>query len=400
MKLFQPTANTQAYLKLGAYGTEGSGKTRTLVEIAIGLHQYIGSKKPVAFVDSETGSDYVAHLFKKAGIKLIVVKTRSLKTAAEAIQEAQDEADILIQDSLTHFYKDLLSSYVKAKRGGGKYIDMRDWGPIKDTWAELFSDPFVNSHLHFLWAARSKSLFEDVNDEETGKFKPVKVGTGARAETESAYEPSLLLEMEKIHLGEGGKYVRRATVIKDRFDVIDSATFDNPIFANVLPHVEMLNIGGEHVGFEESDATEEVFEDDGSAYHRKKRVKVALEEIENGLVSLFPSTSGKEKKSKLAILEVIFGMTSWTAIQNKRLDDLEVGVRTINALKREVEEQELAFESEVDLKEKVADIFLECAQAEAEEPKPAPKPTPSGNEQPRQEARQAKATAKKTAQKD
>ncbi len=391
MKLFQPTANTQAYLKLGAYGTEGSGKTRTLVEIAIGLHQYIGSKKPIAFIDTETGSDYVAHLFKKARIDLVVVKTRSLKTAAEAILEAQDEVDILIEDSLTHLYKDLLSSYVKAKRGGGKYIDMRDWGPIKDTWAELFSNPYVNSRLHFLWAARSKSLFEDVNDEETGKFKPVKVGTGARAETESAYEPSLLLEMEKVHLGEGGKYVRRATVIKDRFDVIDSATFDNPIFANVLPHVEMLNIGGEHVGFEESDATEEVFEDDGSAYKRRKRVKVALEEIENGLVSLFPSTSGKEKKSKLAILEVIFGTTSWTAIQSKRLDDLEVGARTIDALKKEVGEQDMVFESEVDLKEKVAELFIECGQAAEAEPKP----TSSGNGQPQPVTKAKKAAPKK-----
>ena len=68
------------------------------------------------------------------------------------------------------------------------------------------------------------------------------------AEKETGYEPSLLIEMEKVFNEVRGKYVRRATVIKDRFSQIDSKQFENPKFESFLPHIKMLNLGGEHVG--------------------------------------------------------------------------------------------------------------------------------------------------------
>ena len=49
----------------------------------------------------------------------------------------------------------------------------------------------------------------------------------------------------------GGKgWIHRATVIKDRWGVMNGAEIDEPSFASFLPVIERLNIGGEHVGID------------------------------------------------------------------------------------------------------------------------------------------------------
>ena len=76
-ELFQEATNQMAYAKFGFFGFQGSGKSFTAALIAIGLHKYIKSEKPVYFIDSETGSDYVKPMFDKAGVKLYILKTQA-----------------------------------------------------------------------------------------------------------------------------------------------------------------------------------------------------------------------------------------------------------------------------------------------------------------------------------
>jgi len=52
MSILKKAENKMAYAKVGLYGTAGSGKTRTAVEIAIGLHKAIGSTKPIAALET------------------------------------------------------------------------------------------------------------------------------------------------------------------------------------------------------------------------------------------------------------------------------------------------------------------------------------------------------------
>jgi len=63
MGLFKPAANQQAFLKAGFLGFQGSGKTYTAVDLAIGLCKYIKGKRGVAMLDSETGSDWAVPRF-------------------------------------------------------------------------------------------------------------------------------------------------------------------------------------------------------------------------------------------------------------------------------------------------------------------------------------------------
>ena len=65
MALFQRATNTQAFLKAGIMGFAGDGKTYTASELAIGLVLLMRQRgiaagdRPVMFLDTETGSDWV-----------------------------------------------------------------------------------------------------------------------------------------------------------------------------------------------------------------------------------------------------------------------------------------------------------------------------------------------------
>lgn len=384
MSLFHEATNRQAFLKMGLYGSEGTGKTMTAFLVALGLHRHIKSKKPIAFFDTETGSDFTLELAKKAGVKLLVVKARSIEKLGEAFKEAPSLADIFLIDSITHPYKELTESYLDQakKKYGKRFITVRDWGIIKPLWAQNFSTPFVNSPLHCIWCSRSKNLFEEVEDEEAGgrhSTKMVSLGTAPRSETESAYEPSLLVEMSKVYHKEGGKYYRHATVVKDRTMRIDSKEFDfeafdpdkatkdflqnNPTFQAFLPHIQHLNLGGEHEGFDPT--TSAALFDDGpkdvAAYQRKR--EIALENIENGLAMLFPGSTGKDKSARLAILSELAGTASETALKQKPAELLERIAGTLNVLGQQILDG-FAYESIPALQKEVRRLF--------EKPEPTP----------------------------
>ena len=56
---------------------------------------------------------------------------------------------------------------------------------------------------------------------------------------------------------------------------------------------------------------------------------MALEEIEATMKTLWPSTAGQDKQSKIEFLEAVFATGSWTAVQEKPLRELEDIVKTL-----------------------------------------------------------------------
>ncbi len=126
MSIFHKAENTQAKLKAGFMGFQGSGKTHTSTLIMIGLvarMKELGLElgdKPVFFLDSETGSDWVTPMFEGVGIELFVSKSQRFADLEPAIKEATQNGAGLIIDSATHYWRDLCESYQakKAKRIG------------------------------------------------------------------------------------------------------------------------------------------------------------------------------------------------------------------------------------------------------------------------------------------
>jgi hypothetical protein len=188
MSLLQPAKITSAYLKMGILGFQGGGKTKTAGKTAIGLYKYMQSKgidctsKPVAFFDTETGSDWLIPDFQQAGVPLVVAKRRSFADLLAVVKEAEAGASALIIDSITHPWRELCESYMRKKQR--TFLQIDDWGYLKGDhgWAK-FTDLFVNSKLHIIMCGRAGYEFEDYKD-DNGKRQIEKVGTKMKTEGE------------------------------------------------------------------------------------------------------------------------------------------------------------------------------------------------------------------------
>ena len=68
MQILKKAENQMCYLKSCLFGFQGSGKTYTASNIAMGFCREMNINKPVAFIDTETGSDFMIPKFKEAGV--------------------------------------------------------------------------------------------------------------------------------------------------------------------------------------------------------------------------------------------------------------------------------------------------------------------------------------------
>lgn len=330
MKL-SPAENKQAYVKCGIQGFAGSGKTFTAAQIAIGLHKFIKSKKPVSFLDTETGSDYVLPLFKKEKIELLSAKSRAFVDLLGISQEAQKVSDILIIDSITHFWNELRESFQKKRNL--ENLTLRHWIPIKQEW-RVFTDFYINSQLHIIVCGRAGWEYDYQEDSE-GVKELVKTGTRMKTEGEMAYEPSLLIEMEKVRTEQGKigqPFVHRAWILKDRFDQINARFFDNPTFESFRPHVQQLNLGGSHVGVDTSRSSVDLFDSSSSRSREYKEREIYTEEIQAQLLLRWPGQSTFEKKAKTQALIDLFGTGSWIRVGEMQAAILRMGLEKLKVM--------------------------------------------------------------------
>ena len=312
-KLFKPAEPEIAFLKMGIYGGQGAGKTRTATEVAIGLFEHTKAKKPVFFLDSETGSDYVRPIFNAKNIPFYNAKSRAFSDLLMAMDEAEKEASIFIVDSITHFWDELVESY-KEKKGLSR-LTIRHWGEIKPIWRD-FSAKYVMSNLHIIVCGRAGDVWEEKEDEE-GVKELMRTGTRMRVEKELGYEPSLLVEMvkERLSAKEGAGWVHRAWVVKDRFDVIDSKHFDDPTFTSFFPHIELLNLGGKHRALDAGRNSGELFQDTNNGYERIRQRNILLEKIKEEIYIKHPGQSVDDKTGRSNLMKELFDTRSWTEVE-------------------------------------------------------------------------------------
>lgn len=155
-----------------------------------------------------------------------------------------------------------------------------------------------------------------------------------QAEKEAAYEPDILILMETIQdlISESKSIYRRATILKDRYRIIDGKQFKNPTFEDFEKVVEKLLDGTP------SKTPIQETQDDFSKLDVKnedwqKKRDVILEEIEAIFTSLGLGTSKEDRKVKIDIFEAAFETTSWTAIENKKVTELEPALEKLKQFK-------------------------------------------------------------------
>lgn len=353
MAFFKDAKMQQAYLKAGFLGFAGSGKTHTSCLLAIGLAEMLGKEKPVAFVDTETGSDFWVPRFKSAGIGLKVVKQRAFQNLIPICQEAEGVADILIVDSITAFWNDLMESYKKKKNR--KFISFPDWGILKAEWKK-FTDWYINSPIHCIICGRAGWEYNEYTDND-GKDHLEKTGTKMKAETEFGYEPSFLIEMERVKVGDatskiGQRVIHRAHILKDRNDVLDGKSFDDPSFDAFLPTIKLLSLGGEHLALDTETSSEEMFEKDTgrTEWQKEEGLKqIAYEELQGFVEQNFPASVGSDRIGKLNLYQFLFGTTSRTAIEGKKKDELKEALAMAKLILSKSENVELLTTKGADL---------------------------------------------------
>lgn len=333
MGLFKAHETTTSFAKVGLMGFAGSGKSYTATEIAIGLHKMTvdaGIAKaddPINWIDTETGSDWLADRFRAEGINFQSAKTRAFTDLLTSVRESQH---ILIIDSITHFWRELCESWAKRKKK--KRLSFGDWVGVKERWGE-FTDAFVNSPCNIIMCGRAGyeyDMFKDSDDEWQIKKSGIKMST----EKETGFEPSLLVRMDRRQIETdttaGYQLSHTAVVLKDRSTVLDGKVCDNPTFEFFRPHFEVINLGGKHLGVDLTRTSESSIEaPDADGKYLKDRCEAILDDIQGTIVKHFPGQTKEDKKSKIELMEKHFGHPGWTAITHLGENELREGLATL-----------------------------------------------------------------------
>lgn len=331
------------YLKAGFLGFNKSGKTFTAVKLAAGTRKLFKQDGPIAFFDSEGGSDYVRALVQaETGADPVGIKSRAFDDLMGMARECESSGvSVLIVDSITHVWRELCNAYMlrmnqqldKANKSKKSRMDIQDIMKIKDLWAP-WPDFYLNSRLHIIICGRAGFEWAMEENEETGKKELMKVGVKMKVESEFGFEPSLLVEMERVQNHDSGKpMTHRATVLGDRFGVIDAKTCEDPGFAFFEPHVRLL-LAGEHTEIDTTVKSEPVVDEGGNdAWQREKRERVILcEEIQAELVRRWPSQSADDKKAKADTLDALLKTRSWTKVESLDSAKLRKGLSDLRAM--------------------------------------------------------------------
>lgn len=341
------------YIKGGFLGFPKSGKTYTATLLAIATRELLAPEAPVALFDTESGASYVKPLIVAlTGQQPLVKRSRSFDDLMKFADRIKQVGAIALVDSITHPWREICDSYLEQKnqqleakgRPRVTKLTFADWGVLKKTWAQ-WTDFYLTSPLHLIVCGRAGWEGEMVEDEETGKKEWQRTGVKMKTETEFGFEPSLLVEMQREQdlSGEQTRIYRTATVLGDRFNVIDGQTFEfeskrdpkadlDQVRKAFEPHLRMLTPGA-HAPVDVIHKTDMGVDESGDAeWTRERRERTILaEEIQAELVRAYPGQSATEKKAKADLIRLAFDTGSWTKVENLDSRTLRSGLARIKS---------------------------------------------------------------------
>lgn len=104
-----------------------------------------------------------------------------------------------------------------------------------------------------------------------------------------------------------------ATVMKDRSTELDGKRFINPGFADFLPHIRLLNLGGRQLGIDTSRTSEHILAAEKNDWNPVQR-RIVVDEIQTLLVLHVPGQAAADKKRKAELIRKHFN-AAWTEIE-------------------------------------------------------------------------------------
>lgn len=349
---FGPMTGGTQYLKATFMGFPKSGKSYTATILAIGVRKHFKLTAPIAYLDTEGSVGYLrAKVFEETKQEPVGKSSRNVNDAIRLIRWAEaGNASVVVIDSVSHLWKNLCDGYLadvnamrkRKKKDALSRLPFSAWGPVKGLWNE-FMDVFLTSKVHVILCGRAAFEYDNTPDEE-GQDQLKKVGVKITAEKDTGYESSILIEMERItvrddHLAPS-HLIRRATILGDRFNVLDGKHFDDPTFADFLPHVALLDPAG-HAAPDVVTHPDLVRPDGTLEWQDEQRQRTILAEkitAEFDRAGLSGSLSKDAMKTKVALLEECFGTSSKTEIEGRDAEFLRAALDKLTARLAEMKE--------------------------------------------------------------
>jgi len=211
MSMFTKATKKKAKLRAALFGPSGSGKTYSALRMATG----IGGK--IAVIDTEHGSasKYSDRFtFDVCDLKDDQSVHAYVATMAEAGKAGYD---VLVIDSLTHGWQELLSEVeqiAKAKYKGNTWSAWSEGNPVQKALIKAI----LSYPGHVIATMRSKTEWNSTTDER-GKVRPIRIGLAPEQGKSIEFEFDLLLEFNTEHM---------ATVIKDRTGKFQDKIIEKP----------------------------------------------------------------------------------------------------------------------------------------------------------------------------
>lgn len=305
---FRKAKAEQSALKMGMYGPPGSGKTLTSLLIAEGLAAI--SKKRVAYVDTERGTDFYCKAVKErlihpAEFDFDALYTRSLIEALNAVKALKPaEYDVVVIDSITHLWEAAIAAYSGKQTSIGS-IPMNAWGKIKKPYKELINY-LLSSPMHVIFCGRQGTVFAE--DPETEELKAV--GLKMKAEGETPYEPHILIRMEVIRPTKTNEVAQVvAYAEKDRTGILSGRSFINPTFKSLCEPILYL-LGGTQAHMASADESsaydmeaiaqaEKAREEESATLLKQYRARIDLATTKKDLKSIGAEITPKLKSRML-----------------------------------------------------------------------------------------------------
>jgi hypothetical protein len=223
---FNQATKTQSKLRLAIFGPSGSGKTYTALRLGAGI---AGEGGRIALIDTEFGSaSKYADRFQFDVLNLLDPKVEHM---IHAIQAAR-QYEILIIDSLTHAWKELLiqvDQLARAKYKGNSWAAWSEGTPLQNKMVHAL----LGFPGHIIATMRTKTEWT-INLDNNGKSSPTRVGLAPEQGKGIEYEFDMLMEISPEHT---------INVIKDRTGKFQDRIIQSPDEAFGAEILDWLNEG-------------------------------------------------------------------------------------------------------------------------------------------------------------
>ena len=208
------------------------GKTFTSLLISEGLASHTG--KRVAYIDSEHGTSFYGQAVPQRRVHpeafdFDVLYTKSITEVIGAVKALDhDTYGVLVIDSISHLWDACKNAFTGRLTKAGT-VPLHAWSAIKKPYKELMH-LLLSSAVHVLICGRQGNDFAE--DETSGELK--NIGFKMRAESETGYEPDLLIRLEAHKPSKKALAIPIAHVEKDRTGILAGQSILWPTFDNLV----------------------------------------------------------------------------------------------------------------------------------------------------------------------